>query len=73
MKALLGILILLPQNKLGQQNLVLNGSFEENQQCPAVPFQWTVSHWESGNDLTPPAQVLSAVSLVRRPTRSVCN
>jgi len=36
-----------------QHNLVPNGNFEANHECPSVPNQWTVSHWQSGNGLTP--------------------
>jgi hypothetical protein len=46
-------IVLLPLIVQGQQNLVPNGSFEENEQCPSVPNQWTVSHWQTGNGLSP--------------------
>jgi len=54
MKALFGILIFLPMLCMAQQNLVLNGSFEESLSCPPMDGQWTlVSDWTSPNQKSP--------------------
>ena len=46
--------ILLPLFTMGQQNLVLNGSFEESLSCPPMDGQWTlVSDWTSPNQKSP--------------------